>query len=129
MRCLILGGKTPLRVVDDQVGCPTYTPYLARAIYDLASSGHTGLLHYRNRGVTSWHGFTQEIAHQVRTEGGFLPPEDVIPVPTTEFPRPAPRPAYSVLDVTAFETLVGRRVEPWQAGLTAYLDSLGGNDE
>ncbi len=127
MRRLILAGKTPLRVVHDQIGCPTYTPYLARAIDELASSGSTGLLHYRNRGVTSWHGFATEIAYRMHREGGFLSPEEVIAIPTSEFPRPAPRPSYSVLSIDAFEEAVGRRAESWQAGLAAYLDRLGGN--
>lgn len=112
---LLRAGK-PLRVVDDQVGCPTYTPYLARAIWDLAPLELRGILHYRNREAVSWHGFAQEIAHFTN------PTVEVRPIPTSEYPRPAHRPAYSVLDVSRFETAVGRRVEPWVAGLAAYLD-------
>lgn len=118
---LIHQGRLPLRVVDDQVGCPTYTPYLARAIWDLAGRPAVrGVLHYRNREPVSWHGFATAIAAIVR------PGTEVIPVPTSAFPRPAPRPAYSVLDVGRFEAAVGRPVEPWASGLAAYLDTLGG---
>ena len=112
---LLREGKTPLRVVDDQVGCPTYTPFLARALWNLASSDLRGLVHYRNRDAVSWHGFAQEIAQSSNMAA------EVLPVPTSEFPRPAHRPAYSVLDVDRFEHAVGRRVEPWIAGLAAYL--------
>lgn len=112
---LLREGKTPLRVVDDQVGCPTYTPFLARALWDLASSDLRGLVHYRNRDAVSWHGFALEIAQSSNMAA------EVLPVPTSEFPRPAHRPAYSVLDVDRFEHTVGRRVEPWIAGLAAYL--------
>ncbi len=106
----------PLRVVDDQVGCPTYTPFLANALWELAGSGLTGVVHYRNRDAVSWHGFASEIARAV------APGATVTPVATTEFPRPARRPAYSVLDVARFEAATGRGVEPWLWGLAEYLD-------
>jgi len=114
-------GLTPLRVVDDQLGCPTYTPYLARALWDLAAAGAHGIVHYRNRDPVTWYGFTREIAHlwDRRVE--------VVPVTSDEFPRPAPRPAYSVLDVERFETLTGRRVEPWGLGLVEYLATRQGS--
>jgi dTDP-4-dehydrorhamnose reductase len=108
-------GKRQLRVVDDQTGCPTYTPYLARAIWDLAAAGATGVFHYRNREPVTWFGFAREIAHLLDCSVG------VTPATTAETPRPAPRPAYSVLDVTRFEKTVGRRVEPWGLGLVEYL--------
>lgn len=115
---LVAEGKVPLRVVDDQVGCPTYTPYLARALWELAEMGAGGVIHYRNREPVSWHGFACEIVR------GWAPEVEVLAVSTEQFPRPAPRPAYSVLDVTRFETLTGRPVESWRAGLGLYLDDL-----
>jgi dTDP-4-dehydrorhamnose reductase len=115
---LIDAGKVPLRVVDDQVGCPTYTPFLATALCDLAAAGARGVVHYRNREPVSWFGFTREIA--AGWDGGV----EVQPVTTAEFPRPARRPAYSVLAVDRCEALLGRRVEPWGSGLTEYLASL-----
>jgi len=118
IRRLIVGGTRPLKVVDDQVGAPTYTPFLARAIRELAPLELSGVLHYRNREPVSWHGFAVEIARTVDAS------VEVLPVPTSEFPRPAPRPAYSVLDVRRFEEAVGRRVEPWYSGLAAYLDTF-----
>lgn len=108
-------GNRQLRVVDDQTGCPTYTPYLARAIWDLAVAGATGVVHYRNREPVTWCGFAREIAHLLDGAVG------VTPVATADMPRPAPRPGYSVLDVTRFEQTVGRRVEPWGLGLVEYL--------
>jgi dTDP-4-dehydrorhamnose reductase len=115
MVSLIEAGKVPLRVVDDQVGCPTYTPFLASALLDLSGSGATGVVHYRNREPVSWYAFATEIARQW---GGAV---EVQPVTTAEFPRPAPRPAWSVLDVTRFENIVGRPVESWDRGLTELL--------
>ncbi|HEX2223746.1 MAG TPA: dTDP-4-dehydrorhamnose reductase [Thermoanaerobaculia bacterium] len=115
---LIDEGKLPLRVVHDQVGCPTYAPFLAGALLDLAATDLTGIVHYRNREPVSWYDFAQEIAHL------WSGAAQVVPVPTAEFPRPAQRPAYSVLDVTRFEAAVGRRVEPWGWGLVEYLARL-----
>jgi dTDP-4-dehydrorhamnose reductase len=113
---LLAEGQAPLRVVHDQVGSPTYTPYLAAALLDLAAAGATGLVHYRNREAVSWHGFASAIARRV------APQVEVVPVSTEEFPRPAPRPAYSVLDVGRCERLLGRPVERWETGLDDYLE-------
>jgi dTDP-4-dehydrorhamnose reductase len=115
---LIQQGSLPLRVVADQTGAPTYTPFLARAILDLAPVPVTGIVHYRNREPVTWHAFAREIATLWAAPAQRV---DVLPVTTAEFPRPAPRPAWSVLDVTRFESVVGRRVEPWVWGLADYL--------
>ncbi len=117
---LIEEGKH-LRVVRDQEGAPTYTLFLARAILDLALLQAKGVVHYRNREPVSWYAFASEIAGL--WSGTHRVPE-VVPIMTTEFPRPAPRPAYSVLDVSHFETITGRRVEPWGWGLAEYLTAL-----
>ncbi len=119
---LIDEGKLPLRVVADQEGCPTYTPYLAEAPLDLAPLSLTGVVHYRNREADSWYGFAAEIA---RLWSGTA---QVEPVTTRDVPRPAPRPAYSVLDVSRFEEAAGRRVETWGAGLEDYLSGIRKGD-
>ena len=114
----IESGRLPLQVVRDQEGCPTYTAFLAAALLDLARLGATGIVHYRNRGPVSWYAFAAEIARL------WCGTAEVEPVTTAEFPRPARRPAYSVLDVTAFEKLTGRTVEPWESGLVEMLSWL-----
>ena len=111
----ILGGQKSFRVVSDQVGAPTWAPFLARAVSDLGEWGTTGLVHYQNRPALSWYDFAREIARQLDRE------VEVVPIPTAEAPRPAPRPAYSVLAVDRFEKLAGRAVESWQEGLAAHL--------
>ena len=112
-------GVNPLRVVDDQVGGPTYTRFLARAILDLAEGDATGVLSYQNREAVSWYGFAREILRQE------YPSVAVEAVKTEDFPRPAPRPAYSVLDVGPTEAILGRPVETWSAGLAYYLEEIG----
>jgi dTDP-4-dehydrorhamnose reductase len=115
---LMREGKTPLRVVDDQHGAPTYAPYLATALCNLVAAGAEGLVHYRNREAVTWYGLAREVAWR------WAPEIEVQPVTTAQMPRPAPRPAFSVLDVARFESLLGRRVEAWQCGVTDYLEQL-----
>ena len=111
----IRAGQKSFRVVRDQLGAPTWAPFLARAVSDLGEWGTTGLVHYQNRPAVSWFGFAQEIARQ-------LDPEvEVVPILTAEAPRPAPRPAYSVMSVDRFENLSGRSVESWHEGLASHL--------
>jgi len=117
---LIESGK-PLRVVQDQEGAPTYAAFLAKAILDLAQLGTTGVVHYRNREPVSWYAFASEIAGLWSGTRRPRPITEVVPITSEEFPRPAPRPAWSVLDVTRFEEIAGRRVEPWGWGLVEYL--------
>jgi dTDP-4-dehydrorhamnose reductase len=115
---LMASGHRTLRVVDDQVGGPTYTVYLARALADLAATDAAGIVHYQNQPPVSWYGFTREIVRL------WDPEVEVLPVTSNEFPRPAPRPAYSVLDVSRCEQLLGRPAESWSAGLAEYLATL-----
>jgi dTDP-4-dehydrorhamnose reductase len=112
---LIERGAVPLRVVDDQEGCPTHTGSLARALFDLAPLSVTGVMHYRDREPVTWYSFAREIA---RLWSGRV---EVVPIETADMPRPARRPAYSVLDVSRFEAAVGRPVEPWHLGLCETL--------
>jgi dTDP-4-dehydrorhamnose reductase len=114
-------GTRQLRVVADQVGAPTYTPFLARALLDLAPLATTGIVHYRNREPVSWYSFAAAIARWWPGAAGAV---EVAPVTTAEMPRPAPRPAYSVLAVERCEALLGRPVESWEWGLAQYLSQL-----
>ena len=101
-----------VRVVGDQIGCPTYTGHLAPALVALAMGRATGTFHVAGAGATSWYGFAREIFHAAGVDCR------VDETTTDEFPRPAPRPAFSVL-VT--ERRDAPRLAPWQEGLAAYL--------
>lgn len=108
----------PLRVVTDQIGCPTYTPFLAAGLCDFAAAGTRGTVHYRNRDAVSWWQFACEIA------GRWRRGVNVVPISSAELDRPAPRPNYSVLAAGRCEGLLGRRVEHWGVGLGEYLGGL-----
>ncbi len=84
------GGE--LRVVDDQYGTPTHALNVAQQILRVIKKGEYGLYHCTNEGATTWYGFTKKIMDHLSI------PVDVKPCSTEEFPRPAPRPFYSVLE-------------------------------
>jgi len=109
-------GRRCLRVVADQIGSPTFCGDLAVALIDLIGADASGTVHAVNDGATSWHGFATEIARALGAD------VEVVPVSTDEFPRPAPRPAYSVLDTGRLASLTGRRLPPWQDALARYLE-------
>lgn len=97
--------RDELTVVADQVGQPTWTVDLADLVVRLVEAdAPAGTYHGTSSGETSWHGFTQEV---VRTLG--KDPAMVLPTTSADFPRPAPRPAYSVL---GHEALLTAGVEP-----------------
>ncbi len=102
----------PLKVVDDQIGCPTYTAHLADALVDLAGGRLTGVVHVAGGGECSWYEFAREIFRRAERD------VDVAPCTTEEFPRPAPRPRYSVLRSARPEAPV---LPDWHDGLEAYL--------
>ena len=106
-----------LTVVDDQWGCPTYTRDLARALADLLESGCYGVYHITNQGATTWYHFAREIV----AAAGLSTP--VKPVTSAEFPRPAKRPAYSVLDPFPLEETIGYLLPPWPDAFRRYLAS------
>jgi dTDP-4-dehydrorhamnose reductase len=115
IRNQIRKGTNPLRVVADQRGRPTYTPHLARAIVQLANANARGVIHYADEDECTWFDFAAAI---VEESGAAI---EVKPVTTDEFPRPAKRPAYSVLSTKAYERLTGVSPEKWREGLREYL--------
>jgi len=106
----------PLRVVDDQVGSPTYARDLAEAIAELVSRELSGIYHLTNAGSCSWCAFTRAIL-----EEAGLAHVAVAPMTTAELGRPAPRPALSVLANHAWVAAGMRPLRPWREALSAML--------
>ena len=109
--------RDSVSVVDDQLGRPTWTGDLAPALVALAASPRTGLFHAAGEGSCTWF----ELARSALELAGS--PCAVEPTTTDDFPRPAPRPANSVLDTERGGEAV--RLGPWQDGLVAYLNEIG----
>jgi dTDP-4-dehydrorhamnose reductase len=117
IRDLVRKRANPLTVVNDQRGRPTYTPHLAEAIIRLAQRAHEdenarGIVHYADEPECTWFDFARAIAGDQAT---------VTPVSSSAFPRPAKRPAYSVLSTERYERITGLKPESWQEGLREYL--------
>jgi dTDP-4-dehydrorhamnose reductase len=111
-------GKS-LRVVDDQVGSPTYAGDVADAVALLISRGRTGMYHVTNTGTCSWYEFAREILRLVGLDA--IP---VTPITSTELDRPARRPAYSALENAAWQATGFPPLRPWREALAAMLSTL-----
>jgi len=110
---------TRLSVVDDQIGCPTYTKDLAAAVELLIFQNQRGIFHVTNRGHCSWYEFAVRILKEVSKDE-----VEVKPIKTHELPLPAMRPAYSALSMQKFISLTGKTPQPWQLALQDYLKNV-----
>lgn len=110
--------NSTLKVVNDQIGTPTSTVDLARAIYALLATDAYGTYHGTCQGQCSWYDFACEIFRQAGKQ------VKVLPVTTDEFPRPAKRPAYSVLDNYMLRMTIGDPMRNWQNALADYISGL-----
>jgi dTDP-4-dehydrorhamnose reductase len=110
----LAASRPALDVVNDQRGCPTFAVDLARAIVELCRKNASGIVHVTNAGDCSWF----ELAREIVNDAGLS--TEVRPVSTQQMPRPAPRPAYSVLSSTSLQGW-GIAMPAWQNALQRYL--------
>ncbi len=110
----------PVRVVNDQVGSPTYSRDLASAIVRLVETRLWGVYHVTNSGAVSWWGFGREILRLVG-----LADRAITPISSAELGRAARRPSYSVLDTSSLEATIGERLRNWRAALEDFLSGEG----
>jgi dTDP-4-dehydrorhamnose reductase len=113
--------RDEVRVVEDQIGRPTSATDLASALLIVARAiaenpALAGVYHFANAGETSWFRFAEEIFEQARALGERHTPR-IVPIPTSEFPTPARRPAYSVLDTSSFSGNFGTEPRSWQSAV------------
>ena len=116
-----LGKEKPeLGVIFDQIGTPTYAHDLAVAIFAAINQGVVpGVYHFSNEGVISWYDFTKAI-HRI----AGITTCHVRPLHTSEYPTPASRPHYSVLDKTKIKTVYGIEVPYWEESLEVCVRKL-----
>ncbi len=107
--------RTEVRVVNDQVGSPTYVPHLAHALTTLLETGAYGTYHCAGQGGTSWYELTCSLYRLLGLHTA------VVPVSTAEFPRPAQRPGYSVLTTIQEPQIL---LPPWEEGIGEFARVL-----
>lgn len=118
-----------LRIVDDQLGCPTYAPDIASAIIHIACRVHTGfdprfrgVIHLAGPDERTWFAFAREIIQEAEKRGG--PSATVDPISTADYPTPAPRPANSRLSSAKLESVFALRLPALELSLSDCLNRL-----
>jgi len=114
MLALAQSGK-PLRVVNDQVGAPTYTVHLAQALAGIISKPCYGVYHAVNQGSCSWYDCAREVLRAAAMS------REITPIPTSEYPTPAPRPKNSLLDTSRLARVYGHHLPTWQEGVAEFV--------
>jgi dTDP-4-dehydrorhamnose reductase len=114
--------RATVTVVDDQLGAPTWTAQLAAALVELGRSptAAAGTYHCTNSASTTWFGFARAIFEELGAD-----PSRVLPTNTANFPRPAPRPAYSVLSDRAWRGAGLTALPDWRSALSQAFVSIG----
>lgn len=122
----LAGERDELRVVADQVGAPTPAAWIADATAGIVRHGidGSGTWHLTAAGETSWHGFAEAIVDEAHAFGLLAHKPRVMAIPTSDYPTPARRPAYSVLDTTRLRQDFGIVPPDWREGLRATLRQL-----
>ena len=113
----LAGEHREIKVVNDQKGCPTWTLHLSQAIRALLDIDAQGIYHIANQGSCTWYEYACKIVE--RAGGGAT----VTPITSAQINRPAPRPAYSVLDCSRFTRETGMALKPWDIALEEYFKS------
>lgn len=105
-----------VKVIDDLVGCPTYTMDLANVIIQLALSYKSGVFHVVNRGSCTWFEFAKKAAEIMKFN-----PKNIVPIKSADLNRKADRPKYSVLSTNRLERTLSEPLRKWEDALYQYL--------
>lgn len=118
--------REQVRVVSDQIGTPTWASGLARAVWGLIDTGAAaGIYHWTDLGVASWYDFAVAIQEEALDRGLLKRAAAIVPIPTSEYPTRARRPAFSVLDTSRTRALAPTvPAVHWRANLRMMLDEL-----
>ncbi|MBA3862332.1 MAG: dTDP-4-dehydrorhamnose reductase [Erythrobacter sp.] len=117
----MMNERDELGVVADQVGAPTWASGLARTIWALVEKGATGTFHHCDDGVVSWHEFAVAIAEEAHALGLITRRPTIRPITTADYPTPAKRPAFSLLDCSATRAFLGDTPVHWRTNLRLML--------
>ena len=112
--------REELGILFDQVGTPTYTKDLSEGIVNLIVA-EPGIYHFSNEGVCSWYDFAYEIVTLLKESGESLKLRNLRPILTEEYPTPAKRPSYSVLNKAKYKRVTSKTIPYWRDGLLRYF--------
>jgi dTDP-4-dehydrorhamnose reductase len=118
----LMNERDELGVVADQIGSPTWATGLARTIWALVEKGAAGTFHHSDDGAISWHGFAVAIAEEAHVRGLVKRIPVIKAITTADYPTPAKRPAYSLLDCSATRAYLGDQPVPWRTNLRLMLE-------
>lgn len=116
--------REEVRVVDDQIGAPTFAKHLAEGTIAALEKFQRGIYHLCAGGNASWHGFAQSILALASAHESGIKCKQVQPIPTSEYPTPARRPANSRLDCSKAREILGVVMPAWQEGLKECYESI-----
>lgn len=120
----LMAERGGVRVVSDQVGTPTNARGLAECCWGLAERRAAGMWHWTDAGVASWYDFAVAIAEFAVERGLLKTPPSVVPIKTEEYPTPARRPSFSVLDTSSTWSTLGVRAPHWRQPLKVAVEEL-----
>ena len=126
----LMNERNEIRVVNDQLGSPTWAFNLSTVILDLIESSEKGkkipfgIYHYTNEGKISWYEFSEEIYRQAKEMGIINTDCSIVPCTSDEYPSKAKRPKYSVLDKQKIKTVLGITIPAWKNSLRDYLKCI-----
>ena len=114
--------REELGVVADQIGAPTWATSLARTIWGLVERKASGTFHHSDAGVASWYDFAVAIAEEAHALGLLARIPTIRPITTADYPTPAKRPAFSLLDCRATRAMLGEEAVHWRTNLRLMLE-------
>ena len=117
-----LKSNEPLKVVNDQFGTPTYTKSVCKQILSVIFTDNFGIYHCTNEGECTWFDFAKYITES------FTINSEIIPCTTAEFPRPAPRPPYSVLENNCLKTSGLNNMPHWKDAFKVFIEEINENE-
>lgn len=120
----LMNERDEIGVVADQIGSPTWARSLARAVWRAAERRLEGVLHWSDAGVASWYDLAVATLEEGRAAGLVTGNPRIRPIATADYPTPAARPTYSVLDTAGSRERFGLDAEHWRGGLRDMLGEL-----
>ena len=117
----LMNERDELGIVADQIGSPTWATGLAQTIWALVDANASGTFHHSDAGVASWYDFAVAIAEEAHALGLVTAIPSIRPIATSDYPTPASRPAFSLLDCTKTRELLGQTPVHWRTNLRKML--------